>query len=53
MKELLERLKNAEILVADGAMGTMLMERGLKPGEPPESFNLTFVSGFVPLNKPW
>ncbi len=41
MKELLERLKNGEILVADGAMGTMLMERGLKPGEPPESFNLT------------
>jgi len=41
MKKLLERLKNGEILVADGAMGTMLMERGLKPGEPPESFNLT------------
>ncbi|KPK68072.1 hypothetical protein AMJ87_12470 [candidate division WOR_3 bacterium SM23_60] len=25
-------------------MGTMLMERGLKPGEPPESFNLTSTS---------
>ena len=41
MKNLLERLKDGEILVADGAMGTMLMDHGLKPGEPPESFNLT------------
>lgn len=41
MKKLLETLKARKILVADGAMGTMLMERGLKPGEAPESFNLT------------
>lgn len=41
MKKLLERLKDGEILVADGAIGTMLMDFGLKPGEPPESFNLT------------
>lgn len=41
MKDLLVRIRNGEVLVADGAMGTMLMERGLKPGEPPESFNLT------------
>lgn len=41
MKKLLERLKKDKTLVADGAMGTMLMERGLKPGDPPESFNLT------------
>lgn len=41
MKDLLERIRNGEVLVADGAMGTMLMERGLKSGEPPESFNLT------------
>jgi 5-methyltetrahydrofolate--homocysteine methyltransferase len=41
MENLLRRLKNGEILIADGAMGTMLMERGLHPGEPPESFNLT------------
>lgn len=36
---LLERLNRGVILVSDGAMGTMLMERGLKAGEPPESFN--------------
>lgn len=41
VKQLLNRLKDGEILVADGAIGTMLMDYGLKPGEPPESFNLT------------
>jgi len=40
MKKLLERLKEGEILVADGAMGTMLMTH-LKLGECPESINLT------------
>lgn len=41
MRELLERLSNGEILVADGAMGTMLFERGLKSGECPEEMNLS------------
>lgn len=41
MKTILERLAAGEVLVADGAMGTMLMERGLQAGQPPESFNLT------------
>lgn len=40
MNPILKRIKNSEILVADGAMGTMLFARGLKPGEPPESVNL-------------
>jgi methionine synthase I (cobalamin-dependent) len=40
MKNLLERIKKGEIFVADGAIGTMLFDYGLKPGEPPESFNL-------------
>ncbi len=38
---MLERLARGEILVADGAIGTMLMARGLERGKPPESFNLT------------
>lgn len=29
------------VLVLDGAMGTMLQERGLKPGQSPEELNLT------------
>ncbi|HUU45301.1 MAG TPA: homocysteine S-methyltransferase family protein, partial [Acidobacteriota bacterium] len=35
-----ERLQSREVLVADGAMGTMLFERGLTPGECPERVNL-------------
>jgi 5-methyltetrahydrofolate--homocysteine methyltransferase len=40
MLGILERLRSGDILVADGAMGTMLFERGLKPGECPERWNL-------------
>lgn len=40
MKPLLERLRNSEVIVGDGAWGTMLMARGLRPGAPPESFVL-------------
>ena len=36
MKNILERIKAGEILVCDGAMGTQLQARGLKPGECPE-----------------
>ncbi len=31
---------NERVLVLDGAMGTMLQERGLKPGGSPEEMNL-------------
>jgi 5-methyltetrahydrofolate--homocysteine methyltransferase len=41
VEKLMSRLDCGEVLVADGAMGTMLMERGLELGQPPESFNLT------------
>ncbi len=41
MKKLLERLSNGEILISDGAMGTMLFERGLRSGECPEELNLS------------
>jgi 5-methyltetrahydrofolate--homocysteine methyltransferase len=41
VRSLLDRLAAGEILVADGAMGTMLLERGLAPGACPEAFNLT------------
>jgi len=40
MNSVLEVLKNRRVLVADGAMGTMLFERGLNPGECPERWNL-------------
>jgi 5-methyltetrahydrofolate--homocysteine methyltransferase len=41
MKPLLDRVRSGEILVADGAMGTLLMRRGLLTGRCPEEVNLT------------
>jgi 5-methyltetrahydrofolate--homocysteine methyltransferase len=41
MRPLLQRLAAGEVLVGDGALGTMLLERGLGPGEPPESVALS------------
>ncbi len=41
METFLERIANGEVLVADGAMGTMLLARGLEPGGCPEELNLT------------
>jgi 5-methyltetrahydrofolate--homocysteine methyltransferase len=37
----LERVKSGPVIIADGAMGSFLMERGLEPGQAPESLNLT------------
>lgn len=41
MENIMERLQRGEVIVSDGAMGTMLMRHGLKTGESPEIFNLT------------
>ena len=40
MSDFLNRIGLGEIFVADGAMGTMLIERGLKVGDCPEAMNL-------------
>lgn len=40
MKLLLARIRQGETLLADGAMGTVLLGVGLKPGGCPESLNL-------------
>ncbi len=40
MTPLLERITTGDVLVADGAIGTMLFERGLRPGSCPETVNL-------------
>lgn len=40
MNRFFELLHAGKILVADGAMGTLLFEKGLKPGECPEALNL-------------
>lgn len=41
MGELLNRLKEKKILVSDGAWGTMLQSKGLKPGACLEEWNIT------------
>lgn len=41
MGSILNRLREKEILVSDGAWGTYLQEKGLRPGECPELWNLT------------
>ena len=35
-----ERIRAGQPLLADGGLGSLLLERGLRPGQPPESFNL-------------
>jgi len=40
MRDILARIAAGEVIVGDGAWGTMLIARGLKPGAPPESWNL-------------
>ena len=40
MENILERLRRGDVIVGDGALGTMLMQRGLKTGESPETYNL-------------
>ena len=40
MMPFLEAIRE-KVLILDGAMGTMLQERGLKPGQSPEELNLT------------
>ena len=40
MENILGRLKRGDVIVGDGALGTMLMQRGLKTGESPETYNL-------------
>jgi 5-methyltetrahydrofolate--homocysteine methyltransferase len=41
MDNILKRLQRGDVVVGDGALGTLLMQRGLKQGEPPEVYNLT------------
>jgi len=40
MGKILEKLKISKVLASDGAWGTLLQAKGLKPGECPESWNI-------------
>jgi 5-methyltetrahydrofolate--homocysteine methyltransferase len=41
MKSIVEKIKEGKTLVSDGAWGTFLQQKGLKPGECPELWNVT------------
>ncbi|MEO0081628.1 MAG: homocysteine S-methyltransferase family protein [candidate division WOR-3 bacterium] len=41
MRPLRERIAAGETILADGALGSLLIERGLQPGQAPEEFCLT------------
>jgi len=41
MRDIRTRLAAGDVLVGDGAWGTLLQVHGVRPGEPPESLNLT------------
>ncbi len=41
MESILDRIKRGEQLVGDGAMGTLLFELGLEPGDAPETINIS------------
>lgn len=41
MKKILTELNKGRILVSDGAWGTFLQQKGLKPGECPEEWNIS------------
>ncbi len=41
MGKIIDEIKKGKVLVSDGAWGTFLQKKGMKPGECPESWNLT------------
>jgi 5-methyltetrahydrofolate--homocysteine methyltransferase len=41
MEKILERLRRREVIVGDGAVGTLLMHRVLNYCDPPEAYNIT------------
>lgn len=48
--QILEYLKD-NYLILDGGLGTLLQERGLKPGEVPERWNITHSDVIVEIHK--
>jgi len=51
METLMERLGRREILVSDGAIGSMLLSRGLPKTQYPESYNMSHTSVLTDIAK--
>lgn len=41
MKKIIQEINKGKVLVSDGAWGTFLQQKGLKPGDCPEEWNIT------------
>ena len=51
MGKILDKLKAENVLVSDGAWGTFLQAKGLKPGECPEQWNITNAEDVLDIAK--
>ncbi|NLA76119.1 MAG: methionine synthase [Deltaproteobacteria bacterium] len=51
MKSIITEIKKGRVLISDGACGTELHKRGLKPGECPEAWNLTHHDDVLAIAK--
>jgi len=51
MKSIVQSIREGRILISDGAWGTFLHQKGLKPGECPESWNLTHRQDVLDIAK--
>ena len=51
MKKITDRVKQGKILVSDGAWGTFLHEKGLKPGQCPELWNIEHAAEVFDIAK--
>lgn len=51
MGKIVDQIKARKVLVSDGAWGTLLHEKGLKPGECPELWNITHTKDVLEIAK--
>lgn len=51
MGQIINRIKSGEILISDGAWGTLLHTKGLKAGECPELWNITHADDVYDIAK--
>ena len=51
MGKIIDQIKKGKVLVSDGAWGTFLQQKGLKPGECPEEWNITHPEEVLDIAK--
>jgi 5-methyltetrahydrofolate--homocysteine methyltransferase len=51
MGKIIDQIKTGKVLVSDGAWGTFLQQKGMKPGECPEEWNITHPDEVLDIAK--